>query len=99
MKPKLPKKPSLPSKADGPGVQDSEEPGAEVESESEPGPATPLAKLAEKTSVQTPPDEFGNPEKPNIDEPFVEDPFDPESDTKLTQLKINVKIMGEWLLI
>ncbi len=39
-----------------------------------------------KTSAQTLPDEFGTvpPEKPDL-EPFIDDPLDPESNTKLEE--------------
>ncbi len=39
-----------------------------------------------KTSVQTLPDEFGTVPPDKLDlEPFIDDPLDPESDTKLEE--------------
>ncbi len=50
----------------------------------------------EEEKYMTSPDKFGDvpPENPNIDEPLVEDPFDPESDTKLTQFINKCKDLG-----
>ncbi len=46
-----------------------------------------------KTSLPVLPDEFGTvpPEKPDL-EPFIDDPLDPESDTKLEQFQDECRI-------
>ncbi len=74
------KKPSLASEPDV-----EVDPNAELEVESELRP--------KKTSVQTLPDEFGTvpPEKPDP-EPFIYDPLDPESDTKLETYQKDCRI-------